>query len=171
MSFSIGEGELSEMHGIALVGDYAAWNYFQSVDRPQNRAFEARFHAVYGAERSINDPMEAAYDGVYLWAQAVRAAGSTDVRAIRQAIKGQRFDAPGAEIRIDPSNNHTWKPFRVGRIIAGNRFEVIADSRALIAPEPFPDLRTRTEWEAMLEDLYTKWHGNWANPARPHFAH
>ncbi len=171
MSFSIGEGELSEMHGIELVGDYAAWNYFESVDRPQNRAFEARFHALYGAQRSINDPMEAAYDGVYLWAQAVRAAGSTDVRAIRQAIKGQHFDAPGADIRIDPSNNHTWKPFRVGRIVPGNRFVVIADSKSLIAPEPFPDLRTRTEWEAMLDDLYVKWHGNWANPAKPHFAH
>src|SRR5207244_2158427 len=125
MSFSIGEGELAEMHGIDVVGDYAAWNYFQTVGRTQNRAFTARFHAVYGAERSINDPMEAAYDGIYLWSQAVRAAGSTDVRAIRQAIKGQRFDAPAAEIRIDPSNNHTWKPFRVGRIVRGNRFEVI----------------------------------------------
>jgi urea transport system substrate-binding protein len=171
MSFSIGEGELSEMHGIELVGDYAAWNYFQSVDRPENRAFEARFAAVYGKERSINDPMEAAYDGIYLWAQAVRAAGSTDVRAIRQAIKGQRFDAPEGEIRIDPSNNHTWKRFRVGRIVPGNRFEVVADSNELIAPVPFPDLRTRTEWEAMLDGLYETWHGNWANPAKPHFAH
>jgi urea transport system substrate-binding protein len=169
MSFSIGEGELEQIHGIELAGDYAAWNYFQSVDRPQNRAFEKRFRAVYGAERSINDPMEAAYDGVYLWAQAVRAAGSTDVRAIRQAIKGQSFDAPGALIKIDPSNNHTWKPFRVGHIVAGNRFEVIADSKELIAPEPFPDLRTRTEWEAMLDGLYETWHGNWANPARPKF--
>jgi urea transport system substrate-binding protein len=171
MSFSIGEGELSEMHGIELVGDYAAWNYFQSVARPENRAFEARFHAVYGAERPINDPMEAAYDGVYLWAQAVRAAGSTDVRAIRQALKGQKFDAPVAEIRIDPSNNHTWKPFRVGRIVAGNKFEVVEDGRELIEPVPFPDLRTRTEWEAMLEEMYQRWNGNWANPAKPHFAH
>jgi urea transport system substrate-binding protein len=170
MSFSIGEGELQQMHGIELVGDYAAWNYFQSVDRAQNHAFEARFHAVYGADRVINDPMEAAYDGVHLWAQAVRAAGSTDVRAIRQAIKGQRYNAPGAEIRIDPSNNHTWKPFRVGRILSGNRFEVIADSKELIPPMPFPDLRTRTEWESMLDGLYEGWHGNWANPARPRFA-
>jgi urea transport system substrate-binding protein len=171
MSFSIGEGELSEMHGIELSGDYAAWNYFQSVARPENRAFEARFHTVYGAERPINDPMEAAYDGVYLWAQAVRAAGSTDVRAIRQALKGQKFDAPGALIRIDPSNNHTWKPFRVGRIVPGNRFEVVEDSKELIEPVPFPDLRTRTEWEAMLDQMYQRWNGNWANPAKPHFAH
>ena len=58
-----------------------------------------------------------------------------------------------------------------GRIVAGNRFEVIADSKELIAPVPFPDLRTRTEWEAMLEGLFQTWHGNWANPAKPRFAH
>ena len=79
---------------------------------------------------------------------------------------------PGGEGRqLDRRNNHTWKPFRVGRIVEGNRFVVIADSKELIAPVPFPDLRTRTEWEAMLDDLYQRWHGNWANPAKPHFSH
>jgi hypothetical protein len=47
---------------------------------------------------------------------------------------------------------------------------VIEDGKELIEPAPFPDLRTRTEWEAMLEDLYTSWHGNWANPQKPRFA-
>ena len=138
----------------------------------ENRAFEARFHAVYGAERSINDPMEAAYDGVYLWAQAVRAAGSTDVRAIRQAIKGQRFDAPVAQIRIDPEQQPhleavSRRAHRAGQSLRGRS----PTRKELIAPVPFPDLRTRTEWESMLEDLHESWHGNWANPARPHFAH
>jgi urea transport system substrate-binding protein len=169
MSFSIGEGELSEMHGIELVGDYAAWNYFQSVDRKQNREFETRFHKLYGAHRSINDPMEAAYDAIFLWAQAVKSAGTTDVRAVRQAIKGQSFDAPVAMIKIDPSNNHTWKPFRVGLIVKGHKLKVVEDGKELIAPEPFPDSRTRTEWEALLEGLHESWNGNWANPAKPRF--
>ena len=31
-----------------MVGDLAAWNYFQSIDSPENQAFVARFKARYG---------------------------------------------------------------------------------------------------------------------------
>ena len=49
-----------------LVGDYAAWNYFQTIDRPENRRFVERFRARYGQQRAISDPMEATYFGVPL---------------------------------------------------------------------------------------------------------
>jgi urea transport system substrate-binding protein len=48
VSFSIAEEELSSLRGQDVAGDYAAWNYFMSIDRPQNRTFLRRFQARYG---------------------------------------------------------------------------------------------------------------------------
>ena len=54
-----------------MVGDYAAWDYFQSIDRPENREFVRKFKALYGPDRVTSDVIEAAYCSVHLWAQAV----------------------------------------------------------------------------------------------------
>ena len=43
MSFSVGEQELRSLNTADLVGDYAAWTYFQSVDTPENRISSAVF--------------------------------------------------------------------------------------------------------------------------------
>lgn len=168
ISFSIGENELSQLAGLDLVGDYLAWSYFEALQRPENERFVRAFKSKYGEHRGISDPMEAAYSGVHLWAQAVLAAGTgDDVRAIRRAMQGQSFQAPGARVHIDPSNNHTWKPFRVGKIAAKDKIEVVYSSEEPIQPEPFPQTRTRAEWEALLTYLFNKWGGHWVNPDRP----
>ena len=39
MAFSVAEDELRGMDTSALVGHLAAWNYYQSVDTPQNKKF------------------------------------------------------------------------------------------------------------------------------------
>ena len=109
ISFSISEVELSSLSMRHLVGDYAAWNYFQTIDRPENRRFIERFQARYGKQRVISDTMEAAYFGVRLWAHAVEEAGCVDVSRIRQAIRHQTFDAPEGMVRIDPETQHTSK--------------------------------------------------------------
>src|SRR5690606_34508352 len=44
ISFSIEEEELRQLDASTMVGDYAAWNYFQSVDSPENREFVTAFH-------------------------------------------------------------------------------------------------------------------------------
>jgi urea transport system substrate-binding protein len=41
-----------------------------------------------------NDPMEATYVGIHMWAQAVEKAGTTDVDKVRAAMAGQTFAAP-----------------------------------------------------------------------------
>ena len=167
ISFGIGENEISQLDGVDLSGDYLAWNYFESVDRPQNKQFVESFKKKFGDHRGISDPMEAAYAGVYLWAQAVRAAGTDDVQAIRRALQGQSIEGPGATLRLDPGNNHAWKMFRMGKIVDATRIELVYSSDKLLSPEPFPATRTRAEWEALLQFLFNQWKGNWVNAERP----
>jgi urea transport system substrate-binding protein len=164
ISFSISEVELGSLSTKNLVGDYAAWNYFQTLDRVQNQQFVQRFSARYGAQRVISDPMEAAYFGVHLWAQAVEQAGSDEAPNIRQAVKQQSFEAPEGLVRVDPDTQHTSKYFRIGRITSQSRFEVFYSSEVPIAPIPYPKTRSRGEWDALLLDLHLRWGGQWANP-------
>jgi urea transport system substrate-binding protein len=109
--------------------------------------------------------MEAAYFGVHLWAQAVREAGGDDSARIRQAIRRQAFDAPEGLVRIDPETQHTSKVFRIGCITNECRFTVVYDHGSPIAPVPYPNTRSKGDWDAFLLDLHLRWGGQWANPA------
>jgi urea transport system substrate-binding protein len=165
LSFSVGENELRAVEADDVIGDYAAWNYFQSVDRPENTEFVRKFQARYGP-RVISDPMEAAYVAVYLWARGVEKAGSTEPAAVRRAVKGQWFAAPEGPVQIDPENNHAWRVVRVGRVVAGGQFEIVWSSERPIRPEPFPATHPRNYWDRFLTDLYEKWGGHWEAPLR-----
>jgi urea ABC transporter urea binding protein len=164
MSFSIGEQELLSMTIADMVGNYVAGNYFQSLDLPQNRKFVQAIKDRYGPERVTTGPMESAYSGVYLWAQAVRQAGSDDVRAIRKALAGQRYDAPGGPVEVEPTLLNTYKYARVGQIKPNGQFEIVYTSPAPLPPEPYPKSRTRQQWNAYLEQLCASWGGHWENP-------
>jgi urea transport system substrate-binding protein len=164
ISFSIAEEELGSLRGQDVAGDYAAWSYFMSIDRPQNREFVRRFQARYGRHRVITDPMEAAYCGVHLWAEAVEAAATDQVGAIREAIKGRSYDAPEGLVRIDPATQHTAKISRIGKILVSGRFEEVYSSVRPIPPQPYPDTRSRDAWDSYLTDLNRLWGGQWANP-------
>ena len=166
VSFSISEEELSNLDPKDVAGDYAAWSYFQSVDRPQNREFVKRFQARHGSQRVLSDPMDAAYSGVHLWAQAVREAGDATPPKVRPAVRRQTFDAPGGVVRIDPDTQHATKFLRVGRITAESRFEVRYDSEAPSAPMPYPNTRSKADWDGFLMNLRLGWGGAWENPGR-----
>jgi urea transport system substrate-binding protein len=164
ISFSIAEDELRSMDQRAMAGDYAAWNYFQSLDRRENLEFVARFQRRFGAGRPTDDPMEAAYFGVYLWAQAVQEAGTPEVDAVRQALAYQSFPAPGGIVSIERTTQHTWKTVYIGRIRADGQFEIVWSSGKPVRPMPFPIYKSRAEWERFLLGLYTGWGNRWANP-------
>jgi urea transport system substrate-binding protein len=164
ISFSIAEEELTTLDASDLVGEYAAWNYFMSIDHPKNHAFIERFQAAYGKHRVTTDPMEAAYVGVHLWAKAVEAAGRTDVSAVREAVKGQTFDAPEGPIRIDPATQHTYKKVRIGKILADRRFKVVFTSESPIMPVPYPPSQPQHVWDEFVLKLNLGWGGKWRNP-------
>ncbi len=140
LSVSLAEEELRSIDPRLAAGHYCAWNYFQSIDTPANLRFVAAFKKRYGAERVTDDPIEAAYFQVHLYARAVARAGSTDSDAVRRAAGGLIFSAPGGLVRIDPHNQHTWKVARIGRIDPYGQFRIVWSSEEPIKPEPYPDL-------------------------------
>ncbi len=164
ISFSVSEEELSSLRAKDVQGDYAAWNYFQSIDLPENQDFVGRFRARFGPERILSDPMEAAYIAVHIWARMVELAGNDDVNAIRQAIHDQTFEAPEGKVTLDPLTHHISKFIRIGRITETGRFEVVYCSDGPIMPVPYPPTRSKADWEAVLSDLHLLWGGHWANP-------
>jgi urea transport system substrate-binding protein len=161
MYFCVTEIELLRFSHSYSMGDYGAWNYFQSVDRAQNRAFVDRFRSRYGQERVLADPMEAGYLGVHLWGQAVAAAGTDRAGAVREALRTQTFDAPEGPVRIDPESQYTWKTMRLGKIVSGGQFEVIWSSERPVRPEPFAGSRSPASWTGFLADLFQRWDGHW----------
>ena len=166
ISFSIGEAELAQMDSLVMTGDYAAWNYFQSVDSPENQQFVQALKSRYGAACFATDPMEAAYFGVKLWAQAVQAAEGTETPSIRREMRNLRMVAPEGEVRIDPSTQHTFKTPRIGRVQPDGQFEIVWTAVKPQPPAPYPPSRTTAAWKALLHDLYTGWGNQWSAPTK-----
>lgn len=164
ISFSIAEVELQAMGSEAFVGDFAAWNYFQSVESQANAAFVSAFRAAHGTARVITDPMEAAYTGVRLWAEAAKSAGSTRPGAVREALRGLSLQAPHGPVSIDPASQHLWKTVRIGRIRADGQFDIVWETPKPVRPMPYPAYRTPAQWQQWLDGLRRGWGGSWANP-------
>ncbi|MBN8524950.1 MAG: urea ABC transporter substrate-binding protein [Planctomycetes bacterium] len=137
MAFSVAEDELRAMEVPPLVGHLAAWNYFQSIDTPENKAFISAFQAEYGKDRVTDDPIEAAYYGVYVWKAAVEKAKSFEVDKVRAAIYGLEFDAPGGKKKMDEKNQHTYKPVYIGEIKKDGQFKIVWKSKGLVKPDSY----------------------------------
>ncbi|MCH2133979.1 MAG: urea ABC transporter substrate-binding protein [Phycisphaerales bacterium] len=164
ISFSIGEPELRSMSSSLVAGDYAAWNYFQSIPGPDNLAFVRKFGGRYHPRRVLSDPMQSAWNAVHLWAEAAERAGSTNPRDVRAKLQEIRFQAPEGDIRIDEDNQHTWMKTRIGRITPARFFDIVWESDEPVRPMPYPPSRTKEEWDTFLDDLHTSWGGRWSNP-------
>ncbi len=164
ISFSIAEDELRKLPPDQTVGHYSAWNYFQSIDRAENKKFVAAFQGRYGPERVTNDVISASYNSVRFWAHAVEEAKLTDVKTVREAIKRQSLDAPEGVISIDAQTNHTWRPVYIGKARRDGQFDIVWTSQKTIRPIPFPITRTQEEWETTLSNFYRGWKNTWANP-------
>jgi urea transport system substrate-binding protein len=145
MSVSIAEEEVLAIGAEYLNGHYAAWNYFQTVDTPNSQKFVAAFKKKYGAERVVNDPMEAAYIAVYLWKQAVeKAETADDLEKVRLAALGQTFDAPGGTVTME-NNHHLSKFVRIGQVGEDGLFKVVYETKTAVKPLPWNQFVAETK--------------------------
>jgi urea transport system substrate-binding protein len=159
VAFSVGEEELRGIDTKPLVGHLAAWNYFMSIDNPVNKQFIADWKSYVkeknlpdGDKRVTNDPMEATYIGIKMWAQAAEQAGTTDVNAVRQAVAGQMVKSPsGFDITMDAKNHHLHKPVYIAEVQADGQFKVVWKTEGPVRAMPWspfvPDSKSKVaDW-------------------------
>ncbi len=140
VAFSVGEEELAGLDTAPLVGHLAAWNYFMSVDNPENDAFIQKWHAFIKDEKRVsNDPMEATYIGFKMWTQAVEQAGTTDVDAVRQAMYGQKVKNLTGGIAVMNTNHHLSKPVLIGEIQPDGQFETVWETDGVVKGDAWSD--------------------------------
>ncbi|OPH60385.1 urea ABC transporter substrate-binding protein [Paenibacillus ferrarius] len=137
MSVSIAEEEVRGIGASVLDGHYTAWNYYQTTDIPENKKFVEAYKAKYGKDRVTDDPIEAGYTAVYLWAAAVKKAGSFDVEKVKAAAKGIEWNSPEGKVTIDGENQHIYKTARIGQIQADGQIKEIWNSGQALKPDPF----------------------------------
>jgi urea transport system substrate-binding protein len=145
VAFSVGEEEIRGVDTKPLVGHLAAWNYFESVKNPVNAAFIKKWKEYAKAKNLpnadtvvTNDPMEATYVGIHMWAQAVEKAKSTDTDKVIAAMGGQTYKAPsGYTLEMDKTNHHLHKPVMIGEIKADGQFNVVYKTKTTIRAQPW----------------------------------
>lgn len=139
LSTVVSENEIEGIGKDNAAGYYACMGYFQSIKSPANEKFVKAFKAKYGADRVIGDPMQCAYNSVYLWKMAAEKAKSFDVDKVTAAAAGIEWEAPEGTLRVHATNHHLWKKVRIGRARADGQFDIVSESQ-LIQPNPFPKL-------------------------------
>jgi len=146
VAFSVGEEELRGVDAKPLVGHLAAWNYFMSIKNPDNAAWIKQWSAYAKAQKLpgqadkplTNDPMEATWIGVHMWAAAANKAKSTDTDKVIAAMAGQSVKAPdGFVVEMDAKNHHLHKPVFIGEVKADGQFSVVWKTPGPIKAQPW----------------------------------
>ena len=140
VAFSVGEEELAGLDTTPLVGHLAAWNYFMSVDTPENAEFIEKWQTFIGSEERVtNDPMEAHYIGFNMWVKAVEAAGTTDADAVIDALPGIEVPNLTGGTSVMLPNHHITKPVLVGEIQDDGQFDVVWETEGLVEGDAWSD--------------------------------
>jgi urea transport system substrate-binding protein len=137
LSVSVAEEEVRGIGAAQIAGHPVAWNYYQSTDEPKNAEFVKAYKGKYGADRVTDDPIEAGYVQVQLWAKAVNKAGTTNVEKVKQASKGLTYEAPEGKVTVDGENQHLYKTPRIGVVQPDGLIKEVSTADEPVKPDPY----------------------------------
>jgi urea transport system substrate-binding protein len=155
VAFSVGEEELAGLDTKPLLGHLAAWNYFESVDNPDNKKFIDDWHTfTKKPNRTTNDPMEAHYIGFNMWVKGVEKAGTTASDEVIDAMIGVSVPNLSGGYSAMMPNHHITKPVLIGEIQADGQFNIVSQTPGLVVAQ---------EWSPYVEDTKDLI-GDWRKP-------
>jgi urea transport system substrate-binding protein len=105
-TFGVGNEHLAlssaEGDGILIAG-----NYSQEIDTPANKDFLARWQKRGGDTKIVHEIAVSQYQGIMLWAECVKKAGSVEREAVLKAIEaGAKVEGPAGLVAIEPKTHH-----------------------------------------------------------------
>jgi urea transport system substrate-binding protein len=138
MAYPTTEEEIQAMGPEYAEGHFTSFNYFQSVDTPENKAFVEQFKEKFGQNRVTNGVMEAAYFQTFFMAQAMqdvlKQGKEINTKTLREATRGQVFAAPQGMVQVDADNYHTYLYSRIGKWDADGQAEIVFSTPAAVKP-------------------------------------
>ncbi|ALS24324.1 MULTISPECIES: urea ABC transporter substrate-binding protein [Paenibacillus] len=94
----------------ALANMYVTATFMEELETPEAKAFVKKWREKFPDEPYIGMEAEAQYTGVYLWAEAVKKAGTVEKEAVIKALEsGISVDSPSGKTTIDPKTHHAIK--------------------------------------------------------------
>lgn len=88
-------------------GIMVAHNYSQELDSEANKSFLSKWSEANGDTSVIHEIAVSQYQGILLWAEAVRQAGSLDRDAMMEALEsGISVEGPSGMVSLDPTTHH-----------------------------------------------------------------
>jgi branched-chain amino acid transport system substrate-binding protein len=91
-----------EGNGILVV-----YNYSRDHDTPANRVFLEKWGKRFGNVNTIHEIAVSNYQGIKLWAEGVKKAGTHERMKVIEALEtGIGIDGPAGRITIDPQTHH-----------------------------------------------------------------
>ena len=105
-TFGVGNEHLAlspaEGDGILIVG-----NYSQEIQTPANQSFLAAFGKKFGDTKIVHELAVSQYQGIKLWAECVKKAGSLNRNAVLKAIESSpKIEGPSGTVALDAKTHH-----------------------------------------------------------------
>jgi branched-chain amino acid transport system substrate-binding protein len=106
--------------GDSALGVVTALHYGPYLDNPTNKAFVAAYQAKYGKDALPSLISVAAYDGMRVVAEMIRATdGKRDGAKMIDAVRGLKWDSPRGPVSIDPKTREIIQNIYVRRVEKG----------------------------------------------------
>jgi urea transport system substrate-binding protein len=100
--------------------------YFEGIETANNASFLLRLREYFGDQApTMAEVPCATYEGMWLWAKGVSAAGSIDRQQVIDAFeKGLSMDGPSGRVTVDAQTHHCVRDVHIAQINDG-RWKVL----------------------------------------------
>ncbi len=101
-------------------GAYVSFDYFMSIDTPNNKTFLEALFKKYGKDTLMNTVGVGMYNAAHMLAQAIAAAGSTETDKVRDALGGSTFaKAPQGSLTMQKEDHQAIVPSYLMKVRPG----------------------------------------------------